>query len=61
MPVGGSSVSTAYGAESALLNVADGRVLWSAKAVAPPSEQVNQQLAELAKVLAEAAQKANLF
>lgn len=61
MPVGGSSVSTAYGAESALLNVADGRVLWSAKAVAPPSEQVNQQLADLAKVLAEAAQKANLF
>lgn len=61
MPVGGSSVSTAYGAESAVLTVAEGKVLWSAKAVAPPSDQVNQQLAELARVMVEAAQKANLF
>ncbi|MCX9154955.1 hypothetical protein OPU71_02320 [Niveibacterium sp. 24ML] len=61
MPVGGASVSTAYGAESSIYMAADGRVAWSAKAVAPPSDNLNGQLAELAKIQADAAQKAGLF
>lgn len=61
MPVGGASVSTAYGAESSIYMAADGRVAWSAKAVAPPSENLNAQLGELAKIQADAAQKAGLY
>ncbi|GAA5180286.1 hypothetical protein GCM10025771_24430 [Niveibacterium umoris] len=61
MPVGGGRVDTAYGAENTVFDAADGRVLWSAKAVAPPSDRVDAQLADLAKVAAEAARKAGLF
>lgn len=61
-PMGGAgSASTGYGASSSLTDVASGRMLWSAKASAPPSADVNQQLSELSRVLLEAARSAGLF
>jgi hypothetical protein len=35
--------------------------MWSAKANAPPSSDVNQQMAALAKTLLESARSAGLF
>jgi hypothetical protein len=60
-PIGGASASTGYSASGAITDVASGRLMWSAKANAPPSSDVNQQLASLAKTLLESARSAGLF
>ena len=60
-PIGGGSASTGYSASGAITDVASGRLMWSAKANAPPSSDVNQQLASLAKTLLESARGAGLF
>lgn len=60
-PIGGGSASTGYSASGAITDVASGRLMWSAKANAPPSSDVNQQLASLAKTLLESARSAGLF
>lgn len=63
VPLGGESgpVQTGYSANGALTDVATGRLMWTAKATTPPSSDVNQQIATLAKVVMEAARKAGVF
>lgn len=61
VPVGAGQVRTAYAANSMLTDVASGRLMWTAKASTPASEDVNAQVAELAKAVVGAAQKAGLF
>jgi len=61
VPVGGGQVSTGYSANGRVTDVATGRLMWSARANAPPSGDVNAQVAELSKAVLDAAVKAGLF
>jgi len=60
-PVGAGQVMTGYAANSTLTDVATGSLMWTAKATTPPSKDVNEQMAKLAKAVAEGAQKAGFF
>jgi hypothetical protein len=61
-PLGGAGpTTTGYAATASLADVASGRLMWSARASAPPSQDAAQQLAELAALLADAARQAGFF
>jgi hypothetical protein len=61
-PLGGAGpAETGYGAAAALIDVASGRLMWSARASAPASADVGQQLSTLATLLLEAARQAGQF
>ena len=60
-PVGGGKVSSGYAANGRITDAATDRLMWTARAAAPPSSDVNAQLADLAKTVLDAADKANLF
>ena len=60
-PIGGGQVSNGYAANGRVTDVASGRLMWTARASAPPSGDVNAQLAELSKTVLDAAGKAGLF
>ncbi len=61
-PLGGAgSVETGYGANASLADVASGRLMWSARASAPPSTDLNQQLTTLVNLLLDSARRAGLF
>ena len=60
-PIGGGQLSTGYSASSRVTEVASGKLVWTARATAPPSSDVNAQLAELSKIVVDAAAKAGLF
>jgi hypothetical protein len=62
LPVGGGGlVATGHAAGSTLTDVASGRVVWSARATTPPSNDLNAQMGELAKAIVGAAQGAGIF
>jgi hypothetical protein len=61
LPVGGGQGNNGYAANGKLTDVSSGRVLWTAKASAPPSADVNAQVGELARTVLGAADKAGLF
>ncbi len=58
---GGGPAQTGYGASAALSDVASGRLMWSGRASASPSSDVNQQLATMAAQLLEGARQSGLF
>jgi hypothetical protein len=61
-PLGGAgAVETGYGASASLIDVASGKLMWSARATAAPSSDVGQQLATLATLLLDSARQAGLF
>jgi len=61
-PLGGASpAETGYATTASLTDVASGRLMWSARASAPPSSDVAQQLSTLATLLLDAARQAGLF
>ena len=60
-PIGGGQLSTGYSASSRVTEVASGKLVWTARATAPPSSDLNAQLAELSKIVVDAAAKAGLF
>jgi len=61
LPVGGGQGTNGYAANGTLTDVSSGKVLWTAKASAPPSSDVNAQVGELARTVLGAADKAGLF
>jgi hypothetical protein len=61
IPVGGGRVSQGYSANGRVTDVGDGRLVWTAKATAPPSSDLDAQLAELAKTVVDAAAANGLF
>jgi hypothetical protein len=61
LPVGGGEVTTGYAANGHVTDVRSGRMMWSARASTPPSSDLNAQVAELAKTVVDAADKAGLF
>ena len=60
-PIGGGQVSTGYSANGRVTDVATGRLMWTARASTPPSNDVNAQLADLSRSVLDAAGKAGLF
>ena len=60
-PIGGARVTSGYSANGRLTDVPSGRLVWTAKATAPPSSDINAQMGELSKAVLGAADKAGLF
>ena len=61
VPVGGGRVTSGYSANGRVTDVPSGRLVWTAKAITSPSNDVNAQMAELSRVVFDAAGKAGLF
>jgi hypothetical protein len=61
MPVGAAQGATGLAAISSIIDVASGRVMWTAKATTPPAADASTQVAEVTKALAEAARQTGLF
>ena len=60
-PIGGGRVTSGYSANGRVTDVPSGRLVWTAKATAPPSSDLNAQMGELSKAVLGAADKAGLF
>ena len=60
-PIGGGQVNSGYSANGRVTDVASGRLLWTARATAPPSSNVSTQLSELSAAVLAAADKAGMF
>ena len=60
-PVGGGRVTSGYSANGRVTDVPSGRLVWTARATTSPSSDVNAQMAELSRVVLDAAGKAGLF
>ncbi|MGZ8272296.1 MAG: hypothetical protein ACXW2G_13825 [Burkholderiaceae bacterium] len=60
-PIGGTRVSSAYASETAMIDPANGAIMWSARASSSASQDTTAQIAELAKTAAEAIKQAGFF
>jgi hypothetical protein len=61
VPVGANRVDTAYAANIVLTDVQSGRVMWTSKVGATGRQDINQQIAAIAKNGIDAAQHAGVF
>lgn len=61
VPIGGGKVTSGYSANGRVTDVANGRLVWTAKATSPASSDVNAQMADLSKAVLGAADEAGLF
>jgi len=53
MPIGGNTVSEAYAADTAVIDVASGKLMWSGRATSPTGGDVTAQLTSLSGVMFE--------
>ena len=60
-PIGGSYISQGYVANASLSDVASGRLLWTGKASARDSNDLNWQMDSLTKAVTGGAQQAGFF
>jgi hypothetical protein len=60
-PIGGGQEKSSHKASMALTDVASARVMWSGTITAPPSNDVDGQIQDLARVGVEAARGAGFF
>lgn len=60
-PIGGTQMATGYSANGRVTEVSTGKLIWTASAVAPPSEDLNAQFAALSKAVLDSAEKSGLF
>jgi hypothetical protein len=60
-PIGGSRVSQAFGAETALIDPANGATMWSGRASSSTSQSVTEQVTELAQTTMNALQGTGLL
>ncbi|MEO6362940.1 MAG: hypothetical protein ABIO71_06905 [Caldimonas sp.] len=60
-PIGGGRVTSGYSANGRVTDVANGRLVWTAKATSPASSDVAAQMGELSKAVLGAADKDGLF
>jgi len=61
VPVGGGRTTSGYKASMVLTDVASVRLMWTGTITTPPSDRVDEQIHELARVGVEAAQEAGFF
>lgn len=60
-PIGGGQVTTGFAANARLTDAASGKLVWTAKASSPPSQNVPGQIRELTKAVFNAADKSQVF
>jgi hypothetical protein len=60
-PIGGARVSQAFGAETALIDPANGATMWSGRASSTTAQNVTGQISELAQTTIEALQGTGLL
>jgi hypothetical protein len=61
VPVGGTRAVAGYAANGSITDASTGRLLWTAKATASPSTDVDAQMGELSRAVLGAADQAGLF
>ena len=61
VPVGGGRTTSGYKASMVLTDVASVRLMWTGTITTPPSDRVDEQIDELARVGVEAAKEAGFF
>ena len=61
LPVGGGTVTEAYAADTAIVDTATGKLIWTGRATTPTGSDTTAQLADLARVTIEALQAAGLL
>ena len=61
VPLGGSRSSIGYAANGRFTDVANGRLMWTGRAVAAPSNKPEEQLDQLSKSILAGAQQAGFF
>lgn len=61
MPVGGGTVTEAWAADTAIVDVASGKPVWTGRATTPTGSDTTAQLADLARVTVEALQNNGLL
>lgn len=61
LPIGQGADNVGYAADARLLDVASGKLAWTARATSPASGDVPKQLTELSRTVMAAADKAGLF
>ncbi|MGB3428814.1 MAG: hypothetical protein WBA53_11650, partial [Burkholderiaceae bacterium] len=60
-PVGGTRVNSAYATETAIIDPANGALMWSARASSSAAQDTTSQIAELAQTAAGAMKQAGFF
>ncbi len=60
-PVGGTRVNSAYATETAIIDPANGAIMWSARGSSSASQDTTSQIAELAQTAAGAMKQAGFF
>jgi len=60
-PVGGTQVANAYTSETAMIDPANGAIMWSARASSPASQDAATQVTELARTAAAAIKQAGFY
>jgi hypothetical protein len=61
LPIGGATVNEAYASDSAIVDVASGKLAWSGRATSPTGGDVTTQLTDLTRVTFEALQGSGLI
>jgi hypothetical protein len=61
VPIGGGQITTGYSVNTRLAEVPSARLLWSAKASSPPSQDVPGQLTQLTRTVFASADKLGMF
>jgi hypothetical protein len=61
LPIGGARVSQAYASETAVIDPANGAVMWSGRATSSTAQDVTGQIGELAATTLQAVQRAGLL
>ena len=61
VPIGGGTVSEAYAADTAIVDVATGKLMWSGRATGPTGSDTTSQLSDLTRVTIESLQSAGLL
>lgn len=61
LPVGGGTVTEAYAADTTIVDVATGKMVWTGRATTPTGSDTTGQLTELARVTVEALQSGGLI
>ena len=61
LPIGGGTVSEAYAADTAIVDVPTGKLMWSGRATGPTGSDTTSQLTELTRVTFESLQTAGML
>jgi hypothetical protein len=61
VPIGGGTVSEAYAADTAIVDVSTGKLMWSGRATGPTGSDTTSQLTELTRVTFESLQTAGVL